>query len=249
MRIYGCEADPRIWQSAMDLLVVDITVPLWRQSGVPRAMCDQASTLQRIIRPLRIAMIDLSNEGGQRELRQREFGGVDDVREWYDAEAERIGRAGFASVEQAFGLTDARDLAGWMTAKEPGVNPYEAGSAWTQAFSLIAQGRPSSDFVNQHVPDRALPAIRAAFGEGSNGSLDQIERQLEARAMSDEDQAILAWDPATVDPGWPPLRDAVGDFVSHACHVRAMALVEVISRLVPQDEWDAFESLARDWPY
>ena len=101
MRIYGSEADPRIWQSAMDLLAVDITVPLWPQSGVPKAMCEQVSTLQRIIRPLRIAMIDVSSEAGQRELRQRESGGVDDVREWYDAEAERIGRAGFAAVEQS----------------------------------------------------------------------------------------------------------------------------------------------------
>jgi len=33
-------------------------------------MCEQVSTLQRIIRPLRIAMIDVSSEAGQRELRQ-----------------------------------------------------------------------------------------------------------------------------------------------------------------------------------
>jgi hypothetical protein len=249
VRIYGCEADPRIWQSAMDLLAVDITVPLWPPSGVPRSMCEEASTLQGIIRPLRVAMIDVSIEGGQRELSQRESGGVDDTREWYDAEAERIGRAGFAAVEQAFGLTDARELAGWMIATEPGVNPYEAGSAWTDAFTLIAQDRPSSDFVNRQVPKRALPAIRAAFGAGSNVALDQIAHQLETQVMSDEDQAILAWDPATVDPGWPPLRDAIGDFGTHARHVRATALVEVISRLVPQEEWEAFERLARDWPY
>jgi hypothetical protein len=249
MRIYGYEAEPLTWQSAMGLLAVDFTVPLWRQSGVPRATCEQASTLQGIIRPLRIAMIDLSIEGGQRELRQRESGGVDDVREWYDAEAERIGRAGFAAVEQAFGLTDARDLAGWMIATEPGVDPYEAGSAWTHAFTLIAQDRPSSPFVKQHVPKRALPAIRAAFGDGSSVALDQVEHQLETQGMSDEDQAILAWDPATVDPGWPPLRDAVGEFGLYARHVRARALAEVISYLVPQDEWDAFERVARDWPY
>ena len=233
----------------MDLLAVDITVPLWPQSGVPKAMCEQVSTLQRIIRPLRIAMIDVSSEAGQRELRQRESGGVDDVREWYDAEAERIGRAGFAAVEQAFGLADARELAGWMIATEPGVNPYEAGSAWTHAFTLIAQDRPSSDFVNQHVPDRALPAIRAAFGDGSDVALDQIAHQLETQVMSDEDQVILAWDPATVDPGWPPFRDAVGEFGLYGRHARASALVDVISRLVPQDEWKAFELLARDWPW
>ena len=249
MRIYGYEAERRIWTSAMDLLAVDVTVALWSQSGVPRAMCEQPPTLIGIIRPLRIAMIDVSSRAGERELRQRESGGRDDVREWYDAEAESVGRAAFEAIEDAFGLTDARDLASWMIATEPGVDPYEAGNIWFSAFTLIAQGRPSAAYVSQHVSDLALLAIRAAFADGSGRVLDQMKREVAAQAMSDEDQAILAWDPATVDPGWPPLRDAVGEFGLYAGHVRARALVEVISRLVPKDEWEAFERLARDWPY
>jgi hypothetical protein len=248
MRILGCEADPRIWTSAMGLLAVQATVPLWRQSGVPRSMCEKPPTLRAIISPLRLAMIDASEEAGRLELRQRESGGDADIGKWYEAATERMATAGFAKIDTAFGLADARGLALWMVATEPGGDLYEAGTMWTHAFTLIADSRPSEAYVTEHVPELALPAIRAAFGERQRKALDHIRREVEAQAMSAEDKAILAWDPSSVDLGWPPFRDAVGDFESLSVYARARALAEVISRLMPEKEWDDLERLAQDWP-
>jgi hypothetical protein len=248
MRIYCCKAEPLTWTSAIDLLAVEVTIPMWRQSGVPRTMCEKPAVLQAIIRPLRIALRDLSEEAGRREMRQRELGGDSDMRPWYEAEAERIATAGFAAIENAFGLTEARELAFWMIAQEPGVEPYESAFKWYLAFVVIGQDRPSADFVREHVPKSVLPVIQAAFGPESGQVFDQIEALVQSRPMTADDQEILAWDPSTVDPGWPPLRDAVGDFSLCAASARARAMVEVISRMVPEDEWATFERLARDWP-
>jgi hypothetical protein len=193
-------------------------------------------------------MIGVSEEAGRRELRQRESGGDADIGKWYEAAVERMATAAFATIETAFGLADARGLALWMVATQPGVQPFEVGSMWTEAFTLIAQYRPSVAYVEQHVPDVVLPAIRAAFGERSGQALDEVVRMVESEAMSDEDRVILAWDPSTVDPGWPPLRDAVGEFGLYARHFRARALVKVISRLLDEEQWEDLERRAQDWP-
>lgn len=248
MRIYCCEAEPLTWTSAIDLLAVEVTIPMWRQSGVPRTMCEKPAVLQAIIRPLRVALRDLSEEAGRRERRQRELGGDSDMRPWYEAEAERIATAGFAAIESGFGLTEARELAFWMIAREPGVEPWESAWRGYLAFVQIADDRPSAAYVRDHVPEGVLPVITAAFGPGSRQVFDEIEALVQSQPMSAEDQDILAWDPSTVDPGWPPLRDAVGDFSLCVGSVRARAMVEVISRMVPEDEWATFEQLARHWP-
>lgn len=211
-------------------------------------MCEKPSELLAIVGPLRQAMISVSEEAGRRELRERESGGDADISKWYETEVERVASAGFATIETAFGLADARDLATWMVATEPGSDLYEAGTRWTHAFTLITQNRPSVGYVGQHVPDLILPAIYAAFGGGSDRALDEVVRGVESKPLSDEDQAILAWDPSTVDPGWPSLRDAAGEFGLYARHYRARALVEVISRILDEAQWENLERQAQDWP-
>jgi hypothetical protein len=140
-------------------------------------------------------MIDVSSEAGGRERRQRELGGDLDIGKWHDAEAERVATAGFGAIESAFGLAEARELAFWMIEREPGVEPYDSTWRWYLALGLIADNRPSVDYVREHVPNRVLRAIKAAFGPGSDKAQKQLRALVESGPMSAEDQNILAWTP------------------------------------------------------
>ena len=244
MRIYGSEAEPLTWSLAIKLLGVRATIPLWRQAGVPVWMFERPLALLRTARRVSDALDDLSSEAGERERRRES-----DVRGWYDAEQLHAVVRGFESIAAHYGWPAARDLAAWVVGTAPGSESYVSGERWWLTFGLIADGRPSPGFVRENVPRRALLLIRAAFGRAADHKLEQCERRASSVPFSAREVAIISYDPSTLQPGESPLRDVVMEMRLHAGQARALALCEVISRLMSEEEWATFERLARDWPW